>query len=135
MVGKLHQLNGHDFEQTLGDSEGQRWQAALHEVAKSQTQLSDETTANSTIRKEDGSLVVYKWSDTLNIAQQWKQNELLVNMIIRMTLPAKEATHKIIHTIGLCIDEVQELAKLISGDRSGHGIYHFGGGGYNYKRS
>ena len=27
MVGWHHQLNGHEFEQTLGDSEGQRSQA------------------------------------------------------------------------------------------------------------
>ena len=87
--------------------ESRAWHAALHEVAKSQTQLSDETTTNSTIWKEDGQLVVYKWSDILNITQQWKQNELLVNWIIRMALPAKEAKQKIIHTIGLCIDEVQ----------------------------
>ena len=52
-------------------------------------------------------------------------------MKIRMTLPAKEAKHKIIHTIGLCIDEAQELAKLINSDRSGHGIYHLGDDGYN----
>ena len=30
------------------------WHAARHEVAKSQTQLSDEATTNSTIQKEDG---------------------------------------------------------------------------------
>ena len=34
--------------------ESRAWHAALHEVAKSQTQLSDETTTNSTIWKEDG---------------------------------------------------------------------------------
>ena len=45
-----------------------------------------------------------------------------------MTLPAKEAKHKIIHTMGLDIDEVQELTELINGDRSGNGIYHFWGG-------
>ena len=34
-------LNGHEFEQTLRDSEGQgSWHAADHGVAKSQTQLS-----------------------------------------------------------------------------------------------
>ena len=36
MVGWHHQLNGHEFEQTLGDSEGQGSPAAtVHEVAKS----------------------------------------------------------------------------------------------------
>ena len=43
-VGWHHQLNGHEFEQTLGDSEGQgSWRAAVHEVAKRQTRLSDLT--------------------------------------------------------------------------------------------
>ena len=42
MVGWHHRLNGHEFEQTTGDSEGQgRWCAAVHGVTKSQTQLSD----------------------------------------------------------------------------------------------
>ena len=40
MVGWHHQLNGHESEQTSGDSEGHRC-AALHGVAKSRTQLSD----------------------------------------------------------------------------------------------
>ena len=46
MVGQHHCLNGHDFEQTQGDSEGDReaWHAAAHGVSKSQTQLSDRTT-------------------------------------------------------------------------------------------
>ena len=37
MVGWHHQLNGHEFEQTPGDGEGQ----AVHGVAKSWTQLSN----------------------------------------------------------------------------------------------
>ena len=42
MVGWHHQLNGHEFEQTLGDSEGQEaWHAAVHGVAKSRTQLNN----------------------------------------------------------------------------------------------
>ena len=42
MVGWHHQLNGREFEQTLGDGEGQEaWHAAVHGVAKSWTQLSD----------------------------------------------------------------------------------------------
>ena len=36
MVGRHHQLNGHGFEQTLEDSEGQEaWHAAVHGVTKS----------------------------------------------------------------------------------------------------
>ena len=35
MVGWHHWLNGHEFEQTLGDSEGQEaWCAAVHGVAE-----------------------------------------------------------------------------------------------------
>ena len=38
MVGGHQQLNGHEFEQTLGDSAGQgTWCAAVHGVAKSWT--------------------------------------------------------------------------------------------------
>ena len=44
MFGWHHRLNGHEFEQTLGDGEGQgRWCAGVHGVAKSQTGLSDFT--------------------------------------------------------------------------------------------
>ena len=45
MVGWCHQLTGHEFEQTPGDSEGQ----GSHEVAKSQTQLSNWTTQIFTV--------------------------------------------------------------------------------------
>ena len=42
MVGWHHSLNGHGFEQTWGDSEGQEaWCAAVYGVTKSWTQLSD----------------------------------------------------------------------------------------------
>ena len=46
MVGWHHLFNGHEFEQTLGDSEGPRRLACytVHGVAKSQTWLSDWTT-------------------------------------------------------------------------------------------
>ena len=42
MVGWPHRLNGHEFEQTLGDSERRgTWHAAVHGVIKSQTWLSN----------------------------------------------------------------------------------------------
>ena len=45
MAGWLHRLNGHEFEQTLGNGEGQgAWHAAVYGVAKSWAQLSDWTT-------------------------------------------------------------------------------------------
>ena len=38
MVGWDHRFNGHEFEQALGDSEGQgAWSAAVHGVAESGT--------------------------------------------------------------------------------------------------
>ena len=38
MVGWHHQLNGHEFEQALGDGEGREaWRATVRGVAKSQT--------------------------------------------------------------------------------------------------
>ena len=45
MVGWHHQLDGHEFEQALGVGDGPTaaWRAAVHGVAKSQTQLSDGT--------------------------------------------------------------------------------------------
>ena len=42
MVGWHHQLNGHEFEQALGDSEGwEAWRAAVCGAAKSQTRVSN----------------------------------------------------------------------------------------------
>ena len=42
MVGWHHQLNGREFERTLGDGEGQEaWDAVVHGVVKSRTRLSD----------------------------------------------------------------------------------------------
>ena len=45
MVAWHHQLNGQEYEQALGDGEGQEaWNAVVHGVAKSWTRLSDWTT-------------------------------------------------------------------------------------------
>ena len=42
MAGWHHQLNGHGFGWTPGVGDGlETWHAAVHGVAKSQTQLSD----------------------------------------------------------------------------------------------
>ena len=42
MVRQPHQLSGHEFEQTPGDSEGQEaWCAAVHVVTKNRTPLSN----------------------------------------------------------------------------------------------
>ena len=40
MAGCHHQLDGHEFEQDLGDGEGQEaWHAAVHGVTKTRTWL------------------------------------------------------------------------------------------------
>ena len=42
MVGWHHQLNGHEFEQTLGESEDREaWSAAIHGAPKNRTRLSN----------------------------------------------------------------------------------------------
>ena len=42
MARYYHQLNGHEFEQTPGESEGQAaWSTAVHGVSKGWTQLSN----------------------------------------------------------------------------------------------
>ena len=42
MVGWHHQLNGHEFEQTLGESEDREaWSAAVHRAPKNRTRLSN----------------------------------------------------------------------------------------------
>ena len=41
MVGWHHRLGGHEFEQALGAGDKEAWRAAVHGVAKSQTQLSN----------------------------------------------------------------------------------------------
>ena len=49
MVGWHHQLNIREFEQTLGDGEGQRsLSCCIHEVSKGPTRLSDYTTTTTT---------------------------------------------------------------------------------------
>ena len=60
MVRQHHWFNGHEFEQTSGDSGGQqeRWCPAVRGVANSWTQLSDWTT--TTIYKEGVKNIVGK---------------------------------------------------------------------------
>ena len=42
MVGRHHQLNGHEFEQAPGDGDGlEAWKAAVHGIARSRLCLRD----------------------------------------------------------------------------------------------
>ena len=57
MFGWHHQLNGHEFGQTLGDRKREAWRAAVHEVAKSLTQLKWlDNNENKRIRKQKNSI-------------------------------------------------------------------------------
>ena len=54
MAGWHHQLSGHEFEETKGDSEDKEaWRAAAHGVAKSRTRLSNRTS---------GTLLAVHWT-------------------------------------------------------------------------
>ena len=58
LVGWHHWFNGHEFEQALGDGEGQgRLRGAVHGVTESLTQLSDWTTTG---RKSTGNTVLWR---------------------------------------------------------------------------
>ena len=50
MVGWHHRFSGHEFEQTLGDSDREAWHAAVHGVSKSKTRLSNWTTTMVSLR-------------------------------------------------------------------------------------
>ena len=53
MVGWHHRLNGHEFDQTLGDGEGKgSLAAAVHGVLKTQAWLSDWTTIKQCLSKK-----------------------------------------------------------------------------------
>ena len=54
IVGWHHRLNGHESEQALGGSEGQRrtWYVAVHGVEKSRTRLSERTTTGKEKSKQ-----------------------------------------------------------------------------------
>ena len=61
MAGWHHQLNGHEFEQTVGDSLSKLWDwcAAVHGVAKNQTWLSNWTATTADIQHCKS----LRWSD------------------------------------------------------------------------
>ena len=66
MIGWHHQLDGHEFEQAPGvGDDREAWHAALHGIAKSQTQLS-----NWTELKDDKSLT------TMQNQQKEKAHEI-----------------------------------------------------------
>ena len=80
MVGWHLRLNGHEAEQTLGDSEGQEgWHAIIHGFAKTQTQLSDWTTTGADgkyVRIRNNCLINtwFYWGMKMN----WRYIEVMV---------------------------------------------------------
>ena len=77
IFGWHHRLNGCEFEQTPGDSEGQgNWHAAVHEVTKSQTQLSSWTTATTMLGRESWTIKKAKcWR--IDVFKLWFWRRLL----------------------------------------------------------
>ena len=64
MVEWHHWYNGHEFEQTLGDSAGEgreAWPAAVHGVAKSQKWLNNWTTASIVLDPKIRTFSIKKW--------------------------------------------------------------------------
>ena len=57
MVGWHHRLNGHEFEQTPGDSEGQRSLAGYHPWGHESDMTQDGTTRKASPHPEDQSQV------------------------------------------------------------------------------
>ena len=51
MVGWHHRLNGHEFEQTLGISEG-------HGVAQSRTRLKQLSSSSSTVTEQQSTILI-----------------------------------------------------------------------------
>ena len=69
MIGWHHRLNGHEFEQTPGDSEGQEaWCATVHGVAKSWTWLSNWTTTAIAHQGLDASWVLILLKSSLSFS-------------------------------------------------------------------
>ena len=79
MVGWHHWLNGHEFEQTLGDSRG-KGSLAVHGFTKSWTRLRDWTTTY--VLSSEKPLLFYIAPLSLNSrhqAQSWKTGDFIVS--------------------------------------------------------
>ena len=61
MVGWLHQLNGHEFEQTLGDGEGQESLACCSPWGCKESVMTEQLNSNITKNKK-----IYKGKKNLN---------------------------------------------------------------------
>ena len=91
MVEWHHWLNGHEFERTQEDSEGQEaWSAAVHGVAKSGTQVSNWTTTTRKGTRSMGWIIssfnrvmrMGTWGSELwNITQRGRPNDIELFML------------------------------------------------------
>ena len=71
MVGWHHHLNGHEFEQTLGDTEDKEtWLVAVHGVAKSRTQMKTVSISISTYLSIYLSIYIYIFSERELVTEQ-----------------------------------------------------------------
>ena len=78
MVGWNHWLKGHEFEKTLGNSEGQGRHAAVHRVANSWTGLRDwtPTTTRNCWFKKDNLTLFSVFLKEGNESSMWKMSSL-----------------------------------------------------------
>ena len=105
-VGWHHQLNGHEFEQTLGVSDGQEaWRAAVHGVSKSRTGLSNWTDWRShdhfdrNPKRDESQWFINSWVTTtvMKFSQMAreiinKQNTAVLSTPTRNLIPGKHYT-------------------------------------------
>ena len=92
IVGWHHWLNGHEFEQTPGDSKGQEaWRAAVYGVAKSQTWLSDWTTTTYVLGEKKThpfSLLLFLITIEKGLVKLWIMANLLFHVLFSEYQPS-----------------------------------------------
>ena len=89
MIRYHHQLSGHEFEQTLGDSEGQEaWHALVHVVTNNWTQLSDWTTTTT--------------KSKVSLGYKQLVSECPFN-VLKVRMHSKPLTHKHFHLRIICL--------------------------------
>ena len=81
MVGCYHQVDGHEFEETPGDSEGQRNLVCCSLWGCSQTRLSDRTTAAKSqilheIQEQYASLLYMGLSSKMSLSSRMRKAKL-----------------------------------------------------------
>ena len=93
MVGWHHLLNGHEFEQTPGDSKGKEAQrTTVHGIVKSQTRLSDWTTTTYVLGGGGGiqpfSLLLFLTTIEKELVKLWIMASLLFHVLLSEYQPS-----------------------------------------------